>query len=151
MELRGKYQATLSTSSPPLQEVEFDGKLYTATPAEIAAYRRDYDYLAGRENQLWQRTVHCGMTFGRTDDFASVGGYSPDYPVCVYEDSDLHWKLRSRFDVRELADRVRDKVMHLDHDLSYRTPLSEAANKAIFERRKERGAEACIEDDLARF
>ena len=151
LEFRGKHQATLSRSSPPLEEVEFDGRLFTATPAELAVYRRDRDYLTGSENLLWQRTVHCGMTFGRTDDFTFVGGYSPDYPVCVYEDSDFHWKLRSRFDVRELGEAVRDKVMHLDHELSYRTPASEAANKAIFERRKERGAVACIEEDVARF
>lgn len=151
VELRGKHQATLSRSSPPLEEVEFDGRLYTATPQELAAYRRDSDYLAGRENLLWQRTVHCGMTFGRADDFKKVGGYSPDYPVCVYEDSDLQWKLRSAFDVREIGDRIRDAVMHLDHDLAYRSAASEAGNKAVFERRKSLGAATCIEEDVARF
>lgn len=151
VELRGEHQATLSRSSPPLEEVEFDGRLYTATPRELAAYRRDPDYMAGRENLLWQRTVHCGMTFGRVDDFKKVGGYSPDYPVCVYEDSDLQWKLRSVYDVREIGNRTRDAVMHLDHDLSYRSPASEAANKDVFEKRKSLGVAACIEADAARF
>jgi hypothetical protein len=46
---------------------------------------------------------------------------------------------------------MRDKIMHLDHELSYRSPASEAANKAIFDARKDRGAKDCIEEDVARF
>lgn len=148
--LRGKYQATLSESSPHLEEVEFDHRHFTSTPDALAAYRNDPD-LQGYENFLWQRTAHCGMTFGRTADFRSVGGYSSDYPVCAYEDSDFQWKLRSRFDVREIGDWTDLSVLHLDHDLSYRTPQSEAANKAIFVARKERGAESCIEEDVGRW
>jgi glycosyltransferase involved in cell wall biosynthesis len=151
LELRGKYQATLSESSPPLEEVEYDDRVFTGTRSEIASYGRDPDYMHGRENFLFQRTVHCGMTLARTRDVLAVGGYSVDYPVCVYEDSDLHWKLRSRFDVREIGDRMRDKIMHLDHELSYRSPAFEAANKAIFDARKDRGAKDCIEEDVARF
>ncbi len=142
------YLASFEDSDVKLELIEFKEKTFSATSHDFRQYKINPSLL-GEENLLWQRIVHCGGTFGKKKDIESVGGYSSQYPVCVYEDSDLQWKLRDKFTVREINGDDRYAVLHLDHELSYRSSIQENSNNNIFELRKAKGVALAIEDDLS--
>jgi glycosyltransferase involved in cell wall biosynthesis len=141
------YLVSFPDSTVQLELVEFHEKVFSATAQQLQEYKIN-PTLHGQENLLWQRIVHCGGIFGNKEAIESIGGYSSRYPVCVYEDSDLQWKLRSRFDIQEIHEDDLYAVMHLDHELPYRSMLQEDTNKKIFEQRKIGGADLAIKQDL---
>ncbi len=145
-----EYLATLADNHEPLQTVIFNDRIFTSTAFVLKKYEADLS-LRGNENLIWQRIVHCGAIFGKKADIESVGGYSCDYPVCVYEDSDLQWKLGEKFKVRQLGENRLYEVIHLDHAMPYRSKEHEVANKVIFERRKKAGVKKAIGRDQISF
>lgn len=144
------YLASFSDSVITLKLVSFHDRIFSATPEQLREYETNSS-LHGQENLLWQRIVHCGGILGRRKDIESIGGYATCYPVCVYEDSDLQWKLQERFIVREISNDTTYAVMHLDHDLRYRSVLQENENKNVFEKRKSRGVDFAIQKDILNF
>lgn len=144
------YLASFSDSVIQLELIEFNERVFSVTPQQLEEYRTN-PLLRGQEDLLWQRLVHCGGTFGAKKDIESIGGYAICYPICMYEDSDLQWKLREKFKVREIHKDDTYGVLHLDHELHYRSPSQESFNKDIFEKRISGKVALAIQNDLSRF
>jgi hypothetical protein len=107
--------------------------------------------MKGFEPMFSEHTIHFGGIFGRTECIRAVGGYTGSYMIWGHEDKDLQWKLHETYGCQHIPDTPENEVLHLDHPRGYFTNEQNLLNAAIFQKRKEEGVKAAIENDRVKY
>ncbi len=121
---------------------DLDGQLWVDPPPDLVTSRPD--------EFLRRPALHWGSVLVARKTFEGVGGYSEQYSGWGCEDEDLLDKLRVRAAMLKAWQEFPELLcVHFEHPWAGDTP-EYAANRLILKQRRRAGAEAMIEEDLAR-
>jgi glycosyltransferase involved in cell wall biosynthesis len=142
----GAYVATMGADRGGITVVTHKGRVSTADE-ELLRDARATSSVRGREPALFHPIFHGGTIFARRSQLDEVVGYCERFLTWGFEDQDLKWKLRHRFELTELSGSDTWEVLHLDHPKSYFDPDLFQRNRAIAGDRYKMGAANAMEQD----
>ena len=141
------YSQIESDMEPTLKFSEYSVSLNNNFPFEVKIID-SYKFTQRLNGKDSMPFVHAGTTFGKRGMFEGIGGYSEEYGVYGWEDSDIQWKLEEKNGMKKIENL---KVIHLDHEKSYFDREIFEKNKRIFFKRTRESVDKAIKLDLDNY
>lgn len=141
------YEIIKNDNIPELNISNYSVSLSNNFPFKMAVVN-GFKFIQREDSKDSLSCVHAGSIFGKKEMFDKVGGYSEEYLVYGWEDSDLQWKLEQKNGMNKIKNL---KVVHLDHKKPYYNKNIFEKNKKLFFKRVKAGVDKAIKRDIKNY